>query len=348
MKNIFSHLLHLILFLAPVTLYGMELTTKINPIEQGYFRGVPENYKEIVSTHLDLYKQDSNPVKVTYKKMFHFLAIASQDKHTFNNKPLIFKETSGYCMLNRRDCNDFCTGKSNADNGFSCLSFKYNYELETDKPNFIKKVAEDYKFHLMPKGPAYEDFEELIQLIKKDEKLRERIVTFKVSTCNDSNEQIKQDADTGKEIFPKIVIYAAAGKHNAQIVCDRLFAAFKDKEGLDITPRYNKRINSYLYYSNGNGDDKKIAKYKDFFEQSDLVHFKSDITGEKKDYHLQIPTEKEVQIIREEQAGMPNPVWLFLSSIKNKCHTFMAAHYKKFIVLSLPIASFILYRYLNK
>jgi len=147
----------------------MKLTTQYqDPVEQEYFRDVPEKYKEIIRENIDYYKEDS--LKKIYRRMYHFHAITSQDKYTINDTLLTshFGDfNNGYWIL--KNNNPLCTGKSNHDDGYSSLSLKSHWETTEDKPTLLKKLTDEYKIHLMPKGSAIEEFDELINknILKK-------------------------------------------------------------------------------------------------------------------------------------------------------------------------------------
>ncbi len=265
----------------------MEITKQYqDPIEQEYFEDIPEKYHSIITSNLNLYKEKDTKT-LGYKRRCHFKAIFEQ-KHELN---VTFFELTGGIYAILKENNPLCTGKTNSDDGYDSLLLKElkNIKNQHGKSNFLKKLVKNYKIHLMPKGSCIEDFDELIQLIKDDKELGAAIVTFKIAYIFEDDETIANNFNKGKEIFPKIVIYAAAGKKNAQLVLNKIYNAFKHKEGLNIPPRYNQKVTSYIYYAQGNGDDKIDDEYKSFFEQPHMVHYKSDITGTVEDYNLNIP-----------------------------------------------------------
>lgn len=87
--------------------------------------------------------------------------------------------------------------------------------------------------------------------------------------------------------MPKIVIYCASGKENAQLVLHKIYNAFRYRKGLGIAPRYNQPVTDCIYYAQGNGDD-KTDEFADLFE-SNRIHYRHDVTGQKEDYHLTMP-----------------------------------------------------------
>jgi len=324
----------------------MKLTTQYqDPVEQEYFRDVPEKYKEIIRENIDYYKEEKK--KIIYRRMYHFHAITSQDKYIINDMSLTshFGDTNGgYWAL--KNNTPLCTGKSNHADGYSSLSLKSHWKTTEDKSTLLKKLAEEYKIHLMPKGSAIEEFDELIQLIKNDTELGKAIVTFKILFTFKDDEEIKTNFKENKTIFPKIVIYAASGKKNAQFVLNKIYAAFKGKEGLDIAPRCNQKITSYIYYAHGNGGDKEIYEYKDFFEQPDMIHYKSDVTGKLENYSLDILPDEKRQLTEAQKIALTELItikekstsWKPLSFIKDNFFPFISTHYKELILIGcLPL-----------
>lgn len=173
---------------------------------------------------------------------------------------------------------DFCTGER--------LEASFDRAYGTNKNNVMKVLVQDYKIHLMPKGDMAVDLIALIELIRDDKELQKSINSFKLKNRFNDDEMIIAGTE-GKEVMPKIVIYCASGKEQAQTALNKIYDAFKDREGLDVTPRFNQKITSYIYYAQGNGDDKKI--YSSFFEP-DKIHYRKDVTEENQDYHLKIPS----------------------------------------------------------
>lgn len=292
MKNVYVRLLVSAFFFVAVSVHAMELIkTDDEKIREAYFKDVPEKYKSIVESHLNFYTSGSEE---KLRKMCHFKAMASQEKHRYKDEVLPFGEYSGYCMFQRNYHGDFCTGPTDNMRGSTNLSLKREYVTALNKPDLLNKLVQDYKIHLMPKGPIYEDFDEILTLLKEDKELRKAVVTFKF-LLNFNDIQLQEDSDKKQEIYPKIVIYCAPGKENAQFVLDRFSDQFKDKEGSGMIPRYSQEVTSYISYAQGNGDDKKISEFNDFFEP-DKIHYKLDwitwfkwLIGKHPGYHLQIP-----------------------------------------------------------
>ncbi len=147
-------------------------------------------------------------------------------------------------------------------------------------------LAANYKIHLMP-------FDEdivpvmatLLAQIKQDAKLQQSISYFKIRAYTD---QIKRDSDN--TYLPIFVIYTHGSKEAAQYTLDSVYALFKNQRGLEITPRYNQKITSLIYYAQGDGDFKK-DQFADYYEQ-DRIHYRADFEGEKKDYYLKNPVGK--------------------------------------------------------
>lgn len=160
-----------------------------------------------------------------------------------------------------------------------CLQHGENLEAN----NLRSQLAGVYKIHLMP-------FDEdivpimtaLLRCLARDVKLQHAVSYFKVRAHTD---QIM----LGDSYLPIVVIYPHAQKNAAQYVLNSLYALFKDTKGQDITPRFNKRITSLLYYAQGDGEF-KIDHLAHYYE-NDRIHYRPDFEGEMKNYYLQNPAE---------------------------------------------------------
>jgi hypothetical protein len=167
-----------------------------------------------------------------------------------------------------------------------------------------KQLTAHYKIHLMPKNgdDMMLIIENLLNELKFNDLLQRAINSFKFKPIDfsGSREGIKKRLTRGDEIFPLMVIYAADGKENAQIVLDTVYRLFGDINGLDITPRYNKKVTSLIYYAQGDGDIKET--YARYFTP-DKIFFKPDFEGEglNIDYSLKNPAEElSEEVIIEE------------------------------------------------
>ncbi len=143
-----------------------------------------------------------------------------------------------------------------------------------------------YKIHLMPKK---EDVVTIIMNIlyyaQKDSEFGALIDTIKFKY--NQNRLMYNN-----QILPLIVIYPAKGQGAAQKLLTRLVEIFKGVEGRNITPRFNRKVNSLIYYAQGDGDDKNEST-AEFLDESTpnpgdekWALFKPDLTGEIKDYSL--------------------------------------------------------------
>lgn len=80
-----------------------------------------------------------------------------------------------------------------------------------------------------------------------------------------------------KSVVPIIVIYPNPGHKNAELVLDRIYTLFKDIDGADITPEYNKKITSLIFYAQGNRDEKVSSNWQHYFQQPDMIFYDSNI-----------------------------------------------------------------------
>ena len=161
------------------------------------------------------------------------------------------------------------------------ISKKYSSQNEKEK------VVSQYKIHLMPK---WEDLSStimnLFETIKKNSQLQNAIGHMKCSVLN------VDLYDNDGQVVPRIVIYAADGKENAQLILDTVYALFKNQQGANITPRYNQRVTSLIYFAQSHADVKKRL-YKKHFETDEKIYFHPDTTpsGVGGGYHLRIPSD---------------------------------------------------------
>lgn len=177
--------------------------------------------------------------------------------------------------------------------GYLYLDNFFNGKMKDPSNIFPCLSLEDYKIHLMPKKDDLQStIIKLLNETKKDPELLELIGNFKyIKTF----ERFCENEDFN---MPIIVIYAASGKENAQKLLNKIYAIFKDQEGLDIKPRWNEKVTSLIYFAQGNGDQKILSRYDKFFEPGDSkgngkVYFKPNVSGTYQDYHLINPADVE-------------------------------------------------------
>lgn len=206
--------------------------------------------------------------------------------------------SSGYLFVDNQ--HTFLKGMRHtaADGGTLRLEQWLECEDEAEAEEILKKLTDDYKIHLMPKGMMISEAIALFKAIKQDQKLKDVIndIKFDVAECDD--ESIKDEEFP----FPKMVIYPASGKAQAQFVLNKLLEIFDRREGLNATPRFNAKVTSLIYYAQGNGDEKKVDDYAKFFDEPKKIFYNSTITGNTEKYHLQI---KKIMPQRKPQAASP-------------------------------------------
>jgi hypothetical protein len=154
-----------------------------------------------------------------------------------------------------------------------------------------KQLVKAYKIHLMPQQSNFETVLFLLfQALKNNPELQNKVAAIKLlkeATCTKSG-LTETAVDASKQVFAPLIIYPSDGKENAQFVLDTLKNILKGQAGLNVTPRYNRKVNSLIYYAQGGGDY-KTANFKDYYED-DFVHYKPDFveTGVMQDYRLEI------------------------------------------------------------
>ena len=156
----------------------------------------------------------------------------------------------------------------------------------------LKKLTQLYKIHLMPKDEdLINAVKRLLNTIKQEQELQETISYMKIKPVPESIIMQMQKAAKGKPYpyselwrLPKIVLYIGGGKKQAQRALNKLYELFKDYEGLGRGPAFNKKITSFIFFSQGNREDKIL--HQDYFEQGDMIYFVPDINGTHEDFHL--------------------------------------------------------------
>jgi hypothetical protein len=158
------------------------------------------------------------------------------------------------------------------------------FKLNFDTQELCSELASNYKIHLMPfDEDIVEIMRRLLQHLTQNNDLQRAISHFKIHTHTDSIQH------TDGMYLPIMVIYCHANKDAAQYVLNEVHALFKHKQGLNITPRYNRKITSLIYYAQGDGD-RKDGIYSDYYEEG-LVHYHPKFEGVIKDYWLDNPAE---------------------------------------------------------
>jgi hypothetical protein len=166
-------------------------------------------------------------------------------------------------------------------------------ELTIEARHSLQKIAKqlisNYKIHLMPKNQddLYTLMTEILRELSSKPELQQSLRAIKI------NNSMQVEKSRSGDNLPIVVIYAAdakAAKSWLKFLCDK----FGTMRGLDITPRFNKKITSLIYYAQGDGDDKNYPDLKNYFE-ADLVHYKPDafaevgVRPESGTYHLTVP-----------------------------------------------------------
>lgn len=158
-----------------------------------------------------------------------------------------------------------------------------------------KAAVGQYKIHLMPTDKNIDKvFEQLLSLIAQNENLQKVLSTIKI---RNEYEKTLQEKEQKKEIFPRIVLYLAEGKENAQKALDILYKNFKNFDGLNEKPRYNAKLTDLIYFAQGDADSKNL--YPELFEKLDKVYYdaqKIPPVSPNTNHYLKHPeTQKDIQ-----------------------------------------------------
>jgi len=156
----------------------------------------------------------------------------------------------------------------------------------TDVPNgdisIIATATRVYKIHLMPlKHMIPEILYQILQQINADQAFKNSIKMLKFNISFPLN-----PSKVNPEIAT-IVIYPTLEDHSAQYVLNTIYTLFKEYQGLNITPRWNKKVTDLIYWAQGHGDDK--GDEFSFLYTPDRITYRPDLTGTITDYHLKDP-----------------------------------------------------------
>lgn len=154
--------------------------------------------------------------------------------------------------------------------------------------DIITILVGQYKIHLMPKDDRQMTsvLIRFLKALKEDAELQELLVGFKLLYTASHKQERPIERIT--EVMPKIVLYVSDGQKKAQSFLNKIYDLFGGEQGLNETPRFNKKITSLIYYAQGNADEK--YSFPDYFELPDRVHYKKDITGREEEYQLKDPS----------------------------------------------------------
>lgn len=132
-------------------------------------------------------------------------------------------------------------------------------------------IVKCYKIHLMPREQDIDDtLLRIFDAVKGDE-LRTKIHDMKL-VCG-SEKELREH----KSSMPKIVIYVENSKTDAQYVLDTMYKLFLDKkdQGAGWTPRWNYRVNSFVFFAQGDGDNKVGGcSFRELFQQPEMIYYK--------------------------------------------------------------------------
>ena len=143
-----------------------------------------------------------------------------------------------------------------------------------------KILANLYKIHLMPKDKNGEALvKKLLQTFAQEEGLRKKISDMKVYLrFNKTMEQYKQAQKKKKPfntmVFPRVVVYPAEGKENAQELLNELYKILPTSEfpGLGIRPRFNAKVNDLIYIAQGDADYKTELD-AEYYEEPYYIYY---------------------------------------------------------------------------
>ncbi|GEM_PF-5800300 len=287
----------------------------------------PESLNKTLLGALETLKQHSE-ISYYFRSGYFFIDVIS-DEHNRDKKEFTNNNEIDVENFSAKDyLKNFVYGHHDDDSAF--------------RREYAQNMVKNYKIHLMPtKEAIFYTLEKLISALHNNTELADSVKIIKIHALNDH-------LDHKGNLLPTIVVYPRAGKEHAQKVLNILYALFKDVEGLNKTPRFNRKITSLIYYAQGDSDYKikalegedeeganwlssleaelsalgeqektlqssdactneasegteasdgswfhitenHLENYSENLYETDMVHFKKDITGNVENYYLAIP-----------------------------------------------------------
>lgn len=176
-------------------------------------------------------------------------------------------------------------------NQISFEDFKqFSTHLSSDEQELLRELTGVYKIHLNP-DDEFADYIALkmihLRATNKDFFEQNRLI-FKIKIVG---------SDERREAFAPFIIIYTYGKQTAQKTLDFIYDKFKNntKMACDWAPAFNQEVTALIYFAQGDRDYK--FKFGQFFEQPNLVYYKTglttDLAGNPEDYHLINPATKK-------------------------------------------------------
>jgi len=195
------------------------------------------------------------------KEAVQFAQILGQNKS-------FLMHLGGYVFIHS---NQFTASRPNLD-----LKTFVNERNSSKKTAFGESLINQYKIHLMPQ--SFDQMITIIETILTNKDMKKYIDTMKFRARASKNNypilltDLRDEPNEFKR-YPILVIYPGGTKKEAQELLNLLYNKFGYLEGADITPRFNKKINSLIYYSQGDSDH-KIGNFTKYFDAgTDLVFY---------------------------------------------------------------------------
>lgn len=243
-------------------------TTRVGEIKARLFE-INKKIYELTYSTFQLDWDNKNNIKSPKR----FFAQEYKSKTPFKNKRLLQK-------------NWLIFKKENVNDPMAQTRYQFEKYLKDENPHRndyfgdedLKSVVEQYKIHLMPKKEKNEEtMQELLNLLKNNRSLQKKLVGFKIG----HDPRIKKDC-YGATV-PSIVMYIKPDKEKAQCVLDILKQNLNAKNGSNKRPRYNRKVNSLIYYANGDTLIKRAVARKKVFSEwfdRDGIHYSSQLVKE--------------------------------------------------------------------
>ena len=274
----------------------VKIKNELSPINLQH----PSGFKRLTDVSYDRIKVSDSSNERLQKKLRDVLknddlTIGSQIGFVVLESPTLLRGNRKKLTLE-----DYAITENNINNA---IDINIKNDLVQQLKDEAKILTGQYKIHLMPKNE--EDIliiiENLLDSLKKNTDFANSVSSLKFRVgvnFSGSKEEIAKRLSNppskrnpeGTGILPIIVIYPADGQNNAQTVLDYVYKLFKNIPGIGITPRFNEKITSLIYYAQGDADYKippSAAKYYTVDKKFYNPDFEGE--GQNKDYSLKNP-----------------------------------------------------------
>lgn len=168
------------------------------------------------------------------------------------------------------------------------LKYYENLMNKNDKQeaqSLIPVMFGNYKIHLMPlEKDLLEVTIKLLDAIRDNPVLRDTISDFKIADNGLPYKQAAANDHSGQNAV--VVIYPADGKEKAQKALNELYKVFKGTKGMNVRPRFNAKVNDFMWVAQGDAD-LKYGFWEHFYDK-DGIYYKPEEFGKPANMDLKL------------------------------------------------------------